>query len=448
MAMKLQAIDLVQLPLGMDLEFFFTKNGEVVGAEKHLPKNGLIVDDGESKFIIDGVQAEINPKQGTCRALIANGIRSCFVDLQKHIKKEGVTCTFDGAVQVSDAEFESLSDDSKKFGCMPSFDAYGKGAVNKIKVDPLTHRGRTAGGHIHLGYYDQITVSDKGFDPKCVACFLDCKKTLDDGIDLTQYLGKATFIPSDKDKEPEKFNLKHITPENIPDIMKMLKCEYSEKINKLQIGHISRALQHPELVIPMMDLIIGIASVLLDRDPNAKIRRQVYGRAGDYRTPPHGLEYRTLSNFWIKSYPLTSLMLGLARFALLIVAEDVKNGAFKDGVTPYITEMWDGIDPKDVQKAINENDFVMARDIWLKIEPKLLMCAGNRYEDNYPITKNTHLAFKQFVVDGYEKHFGNDAIKNWLDIEDNTHHCGWEHYAMYDIRVDANINELFEKAVK
>lgn len=53
------------------------------------------------------------------------------------------------------------------------------------------------------------------------------------------------------------------------------------------------------------DLFAGVVSVLFDDD---KGRRQLYGRAGAIREKPYGIEYRTLSNFWIKSPELTDMV--------------------------------------------------------------------------------------------------------------------------------------------
>lgn len=53
----------------------------------------------------------------------------------------------------------------------------------------------------------------------------------------------------------------------------------------------------PELA-RWMDLYLGIPSVILDPDTR---RRQVYGKAGAFRPKPYGIEYRVLSNFWIKN---------------------------------------------------------------------------------------------------------------------------------------------------
>lgn len=49
-------------------------------------------------------------------------------------------------------------------------------------------------------------------------------------------------------------------------------------------------------VVRTLDLLLGVPSVLLDSDEE---RRKLYGKAGCYRQKPYGVEYRTLSNFWI-----------------------------------------------------------------------------------------------------------------------------------------------------
>jgi hypothetical protein len=46
----------------------------------------------------------------------------------------------------------------------------------------------------------------------------------------------------------------------------------------------------------LMDLFLGVPSVLLDKDA---LRKSLYGKHGAFRYKPYGGEYRTLSNFWI-----------------------------------------------------------------------------------------------------------------------------------------------------
>ncbi len=49
-------------------------------------------------------------------------------------------------------------------------------------------------------------------------------------------------------------------------------------------------------LIQAMDLFHGVPSVKLDPDT---VRRKLYGKAGAFRPKTYGVEYRTLSNFWI-----------------------------------------------------------------------------------------------------------------------------------------------------
>ena len=55
-------------------------------------------------------------------------------------------------------------------------------------------------------------------------------------------------------------------------------------------------------VAKQMDVFLGTASVLFD--PEGATRRDLYGKAGCFRPKPYGMEYRTLSNKWLKNKPL------------------------------------------------------------------------------------------------------------------------------------------------
>ena len=62
-------------------------------------------------------------------------------------------------------------------------------------------------------------------------------------------------------------------------------------------GHIHVETTKDQLaVIRAMDLFLGVPSVLMD---NGEMRKQLYGKAGAFRGKSYGVEYRTLSNFWI-----------------------------------------------------------------------------------------------------------------------------------------------------
>lgn len=62
-------------------------------------------------------------------------------------------------------------------------------------------------------------------------------------------------------------------------------------------GHIHvETTRSPLEVVRNMDLFLGVPSVLMD---SGEMRKQLYGKAGAFRAKEYGVEYRTLSNFWI-----------------------------------------------------------------------------------------------------------------------------------------------------
>ena len=62
-------------------------------------------------------------------------------------------------------------------------------------------------------------------------------------------------------------------------------------------GHIHvETKENPYDVVKAMDLFLGVPSVLMDEGEQ---RKKLYGKAGAHRVKSYGVEYRTLSNFWI-----------------------------------------------------------------------------------------------------------------------------------------------------
>ena len=62
--------------------------------------------------------------------------------------------------------------------------------------------------------------------------------------------------------------------------------------------HVGGTKHSPDVVAKIMDICLGVPSIIYDTDP---IRRIMYGKAGAYRPKPYGMEYRVLSNFWLKT---------------------------------------------------------------------------------------------------------------------------------------------------
>jgi hypothetical protein len=68
------------------------------------------------------------------------------------------------------------------------------------------------------------------------------------------------------------------------------------------------------LFVYMLDLFLGIPSVLFDKDMNQINRRQVFGRAGAYRPKSYGIEYRVLSSWWVSKPEYIAIIYSLVEF--------------------------------------------------------------------------------------------------------------------------------------
>lgn len=93
----------------------------------------------------------------------------------------------------------------------------------------------------------------------------------------------------------------------------------------------------------MCDYYLGLPSVLLDKSGQA--RRKVFGKAGDIRFKPYGVEYRTLSNFWIFK---TELREWAYTQAVKATETAMNEEAFELLVNT--------VNPFDVQEAINSGE--------------------------------------------------------------------------------------------
>ena len=69
----------------------------------------------------------------------------------------------------------------------------------------------------------------------------------------------------------------------------------------------------PYKVGAMLDFYLGLPSVIIDKDVE---RRSMYGQAGAIRPKPYGVEYRTLSNFWLKNEHLMRWVYSNSKLAL------------------------------------------------------------------------------------------------------------------------------------
>lgn len=161
--------------------------------------------------------------------------------------------------------------------------------------------------------------------------------------------------------------------------------------------------------IKMMDIIVGNTCVLLDRDEGNIERRKIYGRAGEYRVPKHGLEYRTLSNFWIRDYVLMSFVLGITRLAFSLTVNKL------EGKNDFADKICKAVNQNDIRTAINNNDFDLAMSNFLKILP--IIEEISPVDDNYTLHKGNSKQFLKLVKRGINKYFSEDIVRNWENFD-------------------------------
>lgn len=112
---------------------------------------------------------------------------------------------------------------------------------------------------------------------------------------------------------------------------------------------------HCQLIGQQMDFYLGLGSLFYDSE---KERREMYGKAGAIRYKPYGVEYRTLSNAWLKS-------------------PDLMGWVYRNAVKGTLAAMEDDLMTRkygDIQDIINNSDLKRAKTI-IKQE-KLEVCYG------------------------------------------------------------------------
>jgi len=106
--------------------------------------------------------------------------------------------------------------------------------------------------------------------------------------------------------------------------------------------------------IKMMDLVHGIISTVLDNSKSALDRRKLYGKAGCHRPTDYGVEYRVLSNFWLKSPHLVMLMDSLTQDVLRFIREGKSEEMIAEIGEDNIQEIINNCRAKKARKIMDE----------------------------------------------------------------------------------------------
>lgn len=108
--------------------------------------------------------------------------------------------------------------------------------------------------------------------------------------------------------------------------------------------------------VKSMDIFVGLATVILDQAEESRVRKQQYGVISAHRPTEGGIEYRTPSNFWMKSVALMELMYDLTKFSMDFAAEDKEDNL--------------DINEDQLIETVNRNDFDGAKYLAEEIFPK------------------------------------------------------------------------------
>jgi hypothetical protein len=121
--------------------------------------------------------------------------------------------------------------------------------------------------------------------------------------------------------------------------------------------------------------VVGLMSVGATGHIESPVRRRFYGRAGEFRTPVHGLEYRTLSSTTLLSSPAVwHLFVEMARLAVAMGANGMRG--LLDGSETAIRDIINNLDQKAARKLLRKNEPVLRGMIELIFPPSTYGVAG------------------------------------------------------------------------
>jgi len=180
--------------------------------------------------------------------------------------------------------------------------------------------------------------------------------------------------------------------------------------------HFGRAFKGDKDVVnavKMIDAITGVMSVLLLQGLEDSRRRIFYGRAGEYRIPKHGLEYRTISSGILLHPVLVHLCFDTARLAI----------AMSKNQRLY-RRLWKASE-EEVIDTINTYNVKQAKDIIGRNKSILKALLSRLYENTGGDTKVNHIfdliwfgARRYFEPNGLEDHWKLKTATGWIDHSD------------------------------
>lgn len=238
------------------------------------------------------------------------------------------------------------------FGSDPEFMLVNKQGkyVSAIGIVPGTKEDKVPLGNGHYAFYDNVLVecniSPAAGRDNVVSNFRDCfqrlAKLIGPKFRLTPQASQVYPKAECEHKDAKVFGCdpEYCVYERDEDgRIKRMDPPVCDENNTFRSGgghvHIGHEKAMPMMggkpveIVRMMDVIVGCASVLMDHDPTSAARRKLYGGAGTHRVNfEYGLEYRSLSNYWLASPKLVQVVYDLTETVVGLIEMGVEDKVF------------------------------------------------------------------------------------------------------------------------
>lgn len=211
------------IKVGADPELFVRKGGKLISAHRMIKGTKLKpfpVDKGAVQ--VDGIALEYNiDPASTVDEFVSHNL-IVMDKLKSMLPDQDLNFDISPCADITPEFFKEQPPEAMRLGCDKSYNAFTMTLENVRDIKSL----RTSGGHVHLGWGENINMEDSIYFHKCCSLVRE----------LEVFFNVLTLEHSDIEQE--------------------------------------------------------------------KKRKALYGNSGSFRPKPYGLEYRSLSNFWLKDVKL------------------------------------------------------------------------------------------------------------------------------------------------
>ncbi len=209
-----------------------------------------------------------------------------------------------------------------------SFIKYTKGTKEKPVILP-SGGGLQADGvalEIAMPVFDSVRSFIRGINLN----FTNAKKVLPKGYSLSF---RSSSMLLDEELTDPKASIVGCSPDFNAWSMSMNKLPKLSSNLRTCGGHVHVGVKDGSLdddikkvqLVKLLDVMLGIPSILLDSNTDSLLRRELYGKAGAHRPKEYGIEYRTLSNFWLEDNDLMEWVYYGVKSALLCLEGGLDN---------------------------------------------------------------------------------------------------------------------------